>query len=439
MTVLGIVLFALLIALSIALHELGHFLPAKRFGVRVSEFMIGFGPSLWSRQRGETRYGIKAVPLGGYIRMIGMIPPAKGDPDGQPRSMTTGRFATMIADARRSSLDELEPGDESRVFYRLPVRKRMVIMLGGPFMNLVLAFVLFTIMLVGIGTPQPTLQVGALVQCTPTATQPDATPLPSGNCPEGSLPAPAAAAGVRAGDRIVAVDGMPAVDWPAVTDVIRARGGEEILLAVDRAGQSVTIPVDVQTVERPVVDDAGQPTGQTVPTGFIGIRPQMDFVPEPLSAVPATMWELTVASVQALISLPVRLYELVSQTLIGGGERAIDGPVSVVGVSRLGGEIAAMDRPMEAKAATFLGLAASLNLFLFLFNLLPVLPLDGGHVVSAWFEAVRRFVARLRHRPDPGPVDTARLLPVAYVVAVVLVGMGLIVIWADLVRPISLG
>ena len=169
------------------------------------------------------------------------------------------------------------------------------------------------------------------------------------------------------------------------------------------------------------------------------MRPAFEFVSQPWSSVPAYMWDITVQSVKALISLPIRLYELVTDTLIGGGERAIDSPVSVVGVSRLGGEIAAMDQPLMAKAATFLGLAASLNLFLFLFNLLPVLPLDGGHVAGALYEGIRRWLAKVRHRPDPGHVDIARLLPVAYVVAACLVGMGVIVIWADLIKPISLG
>jgi membrane-associated protease RseP (regulator of RpoE activity) len=151
------------------------------------------------------------------------------------------------------------------------------------------------------------------------------------------------------------------------------------------------------------------------------------------------MWDITVRSVEALISLPVRLYELVTETLLGGGERQMDSPVSVVGVSRIGGDVAAMDQPLRAKVATFLGLLASLNLFLFLFNLLPILPLDGGHVAGAAYEGVRRWLARVTGRPDPGPVDIARLLPVAYVVAGVLLAMGVVVIWADLVKPISLG
>jgi membrane-associated protease RseP (regulator of RpoE activity) len=150
------------------------------------------------------------------------------------------------------------------------------------------------------------------------------------------------------------------------------------------------------------------------------------------------MWDLTTRSVVALVSLPVRLYELVSDTLIGGQERSADSPVSVVGASRLGGDIAAMDEPLRAKAATFLGLIASLNLFLFLFNLIPILPLDGGHVAGALYEAVRRRLARWRGRPDPGPVDIARLMPVAYVASGALLLMGVIVIWADLVKPLAL-
>ena len=433
---IGIIVFVLLIAFSIAAHELGHLVPAKRFGVRVTDYMIGFGPTVWSMQRGETRYGIKAFPLGGYIKMIGMLPPARG----ATRS-GGGRLSTLVEDARRQSLADIGPGDEDRVFYRLPVRKRMVIMLGGPVMNLVLAFLLFAIVLVGIGTPQPTLALDAIVPCTPTATVPSGAPLPSGRCPSGSVEAPAAAAGLRPGDSIVAVNGVPMAEWADVTGALVPRGGQAVTLTVMPADGAAAreVPIEVATIERPVLDSEGVPTGQTEPGGFIGVRPAFDYVPQPWTAVPSTMWAITKASVVALVSLPVRLYELVSQTLIGGGERAVDGPVSVVGASRIGGEIAARDEPFEAKAAGFLGLLASLNLFLFLFNLLPILPLDGGHVAGAAFEGIRRRIANVRGRPDPGPVDVARLLPVAYVVAAALIAMGVIVIWADLVKPISIG
>ena len=432
----GILLFALVIGLSIALHELGHLLPAKAFGVKVTEYMIGFGPKVWSKTVGETRYGLKLIPLGGYIRMIGMIPPARA---GESAGQRGGRFAEMIADARRASLEEVGPGDDDRVFYRLPVRKRIVIMMGGPTMNLVMAFVLFAVVLVGIGLPQPSMRVAALVPCTPSLVHPTGEPLPSGNCPEGTAPAPGVAAGLAVDDAITAVDGRPATSWNEVTDWIWAHPGTQVTVTVDRAGTAVDVPVTVASIDRPVLDDAGNATDQTVPSGFIGIRPAFEYVPQSWSSVPAYMWDLTQQSVQALIGLPISVFELVSQTLIGGQDRPVNGPVSVVGVSRLGGEIAAMDEPLAAKAATFLGLAASLNLFLFLFNLLPVVPLDGGHVVSALYEALRRSWAKMRHRPDPGPVDTARLLPLTYAVAAVLIAMGLIVIWADLVKPISFG
>lgn len=436
MEIVGITLFVLLIGLSIALHELGHLIPAKLFGVRVTQYMVGFGPTVWSRTRGETQYGIKAFPVGGYIRMIGMLPPGK---DGQSRSMSTGRFATMIADARQASLDEVQPGDESRVFYKLPVWKRLIIMLGGPVMNLVLAFILFGIMLVGIGTPTPTATIDGLVACTPTASGGTVQPLPSGNCPTGSVTSPAAAAGIRPGDELLGVGPIATDRWEEVTGWIRANPGETANVAVMRDGSRLSIPVSIAQIERPVLSADGTPTGSTETVGFIGIRPEIDYVGAPVSSVPPYMWSLTQDSVVALVSLPVRLYELVDETLIGGGERELDSPVSVVGASRLGGEIATMEDPVEGRIALFLGLAASLNLFLFLFNLLPILPLDGGHVAAALYEGVRRGFARMTGRPDPGPVDTARLLPVAYVVAAVLLGAGVIVIWADLVKPITLG
>ncbi len=434
--VIGILIFAALIAFSIALHEFGHLLPAKLFGVKVTEYMIGFGPTLWSTIRGETRYGAKAVPLGGYIRMIGMIPPAK---DGTTRSMTTGRFATMVSDARRQSAEEVLPGEEDRAFYRLPVRKRVVVMLGGPTMNLLLAFVLFSILLVGIGIPQPSLTVSSVAACTPTAAQPTGEPLPSGQCPTGSEPAPAAVAGFQPGDTVIAIDAVPTTDWDAATAWIRAHPGEEAVFTVDRDGATLDLPVTIATAVRPAFDADGNPTEEFVTAGYVGLGPEFAWVGQPWTSVPEYMWDITVRSVTALLMLPVRLYELVTDTLIGGGERSADSPVSVVGVTRIGGDVAAMDQPFVAKTATFLGLAASLNLFLFLFNLLPILPLDGGHVAGALYEGARRRLARLRGRPDPGPVDIARLLPVAYVVAAALLAMGVIVIWADLVKPISLG
>lgn len=368
--------------------------------------------------------------------MIGMLPPGK---DGTSRSMSTGRFASMIADARQASLEEMQPGDEARAFYRLPVWKRLIIMLGGPVMNLVLAFILFGIVLVGIGTPAPTSQIDGIVACTPTSGAETVQTLPSGNCPTGSMASPAAASGLRAGDRLVGVGPIETDQWEQATAWIRDNPGRSVDLVVMREGTRLSLSVTIAEIERPLLTADGEPAGGMETVGFVGIRPVIEFEGQPISTVPSFMWSLTQDSVAALISLPVRLYELVDETLIGGGDRELDSPVSVVGASRLGGEIAALDDPVEGRIAIFLGLAASLNLFLFLFNLLPILPLDGGHIAAALYEGARRTLARLTGRPDPGPVDTARLLPIAYVVAAVLLGAGVIVIWADLVKPITLG
>jgi len=429
---LGIVLFALAIGGSIALHEIGHLVPAKRFGVRVTEYMVGFGPTLWSRTKGETTYGIKGIPLGGYIRMIGMLPPAPADPPNSVRRMATGRFAAMVDAARQQSYEEVGPGDANRLFYRLPVSKRIIIMMGGPVMNLVIAFVLFAIVLIGIGLPQPSLQVSGVVACTPSAANPAGVAEVDG-VEAACNPTPAALANLQAGDTIVAVGGRAVSNWEEASALISAQPGRATTLQIERDGGRQTLSVQFASFERP------DETGAVQSVGFLGVRPAFTYVSQPWSSVPAFMWDITARSVGALLSLPVRLYELVTNTLLGGQERDINGPVSVVGASRLGGEIVAMDEPVNARIATFLGLVASLNLFLFLFNLLPVLPLDGGHVAGAMYEGSRRSLARARGRPDPGPVDVARLLPVAYVMAAVLVSVGVVVIWADLVKPISLG
>lgn len=429
--VVGILIFIFLIFLSIGLHEFGHFATAKHYGVKVTEFMIGFGPVLWSKLRGETRYGVKAVPVGGYVRIIGMYPPGRPD-----QAEPSGRFGHMIDEARRVSLSEIEPGDENRVFYRLPVRQRIVVMMAGPFMNLLLAFLLFGVMLVGIGLPQPTSSLATVVDCVPTTTNPTGAAT-DGRCPAGSVTTAAAGAGLQPGDRIVSVDGRAITGWEDVSAALADATGDTSVV-VDRGGTEIPVTVDLAPVPYPVYDDKGQPTGATTTRTFLGVRPAVDYVGLPVTGVPAYMWDITTASVGALLTMPQRMYDL-GVTLVTNGERSQESPVSVVGVTRLGGEIAAMDEPVDAKIGSFLGLAASLNLFLFLFNLLPVLPLDGGHVAAALYEAARRRWASWRHRPDPGPVDTARLLPITYSVAVILIAAGAVVIWADLVKPITLG
>lgn len=430
-TVIGIVVFLLLIFISIALHELGHLTAAKRYGVKCTEYMIGFGPLLWSTQRGETRYGFKLIPVGGYVRIVGMYPPARPG-----ERVPHGRFAELVDEARQQSLAEIGPEDADRVFYKLPVRRRIVVMLAGPAMNLVLAFVMFTVLLVGIGLPGPSTTLAGVVPCVPTVANPEGTTSTGGGCGTGQATA-AGAAGLQSGDEITAIDGTQTPDWTAASGAIAAASAPTQVTFL-RDGQTQTRTVDLQPVSYPVFDDKGNPTGQTVTRTFLGVRPQLTYQPLSVGEVPGYMWEITTTSVGALLTMPQRLFGL-AETLATNGERSPESPVSVVGVTRLGGEIAAADQPMAAKVGSFLGLAASLNLFLFLFNLLPVLPLDGGHVAAALWEATRRRWNQWRDRPDPGPVDTARLLPLTYSVAVALIAVGALVIWADIVKPITLG
>lgn len=427
LAVLAVVAFVLGVAASIALHEVGHLVPAKRFGVKVTQYMVGFGPTMWSRRRGETEYGVKAVPLGGYIRMIGMFPPRRNaDGDLVLSATTTGPFKSMIEDARRSSAAEVAPGDEDRVFYKLPVPQKLVVMLGGPTMNLVLAAVLFTIALSVLGTPQLTPTVSEVVPCVPASYTSD--------CTAADPDSPAAAAGLQAGDTVLAVDGTAVADWAALQQTIRDSAGDSLLLTVDRGGEQVELTVDVVAMERPSLDDPSV----TVDAGFLGVVPSVEQVREPVTAVPGQMWDFAIASGKAVLSIPSKMVG-VWQAAFGGADRDPNGPVSVVGAGRFGVEVATDDAGWSWRAANFLLLLASLNMALFLFNLIPLLPLDGGHVAGALYEGARRQVARWRHRADPGPVDVARLLPLAYGVAIVLISMSALLIYADVVNPIRLG
>jgi len=141
--ILGVAIFVLALAVSVGLHELGHMIPAKLFGVKVTQYFVGFGRTLWSTKRGETEYGVKALPLGGYVKLVGMLPPEPGADPHELRQTNTGMFTQLISDARSAELEHIAPGDEDRLFYRLPSWKKIVVMAGGPTVNLAIAFFLF--------------------------------------------------------------------------------------------------------------------------------------------------------------------------------------------------------------------------------------------------------------------------------------------------------
>ena len=441
---LGWLIFLLGVGVSIGLHEIGHLLPAKAFGVKVTQYMVGFGPTAWSSRKGETEYGVKWVPLGGYIRMIGMYPPARGADQTMLRASSTGRWSTLIDDARQASLEEVTPADADRVFYKLPVRKRVVIMLGGPVMNLLLALVMFTLVISVIGTnqdldgnPNLTNRVAAVVQCLPTTDNLGGDAAANGEC-AGSTATPAYAGGIEKGDVIVSVAGTSTPTWPEVQAAIRTAPTGDTVVVVDRDGQQVVLTVPLEAVERPVLDDAGTATGQTEKRNFLGVAPATERLTQPVTAVPGYVWSVSVRAVTTIVTLPVRLWDLAVSTFTDA-PRDNEGIVGPVGVGRITGEIVALsDTPVIDKTAYILSLLAGLNLFLFLFNLIPLLPLDGGHVAGALWESIKRGWARLRRRPDPGPVDIAKALPVTYVVSIFLVGMGALVLLADLIEPITL-
>lgn len=434
--ILGVVFVAIGIAVSIALHEVGHLVPAKLFKVRVTKYMIGFGPTLWSKRRGETEYGVKAIPLGGYVSMIGMYPPNKED--GTVRPSSTGMFQTLATEARSLAHEEVGPDDANRVFYRLPVWKKIIVMLGGPAMNLLIGLALTAVLLMGFGIATPTTTIADVSKCQVAAGE---TVDPDSAACELT---PAASAGLLPHDVVTSFDGKKVTSWDQLTEWIRTSAGKEVSITVERDGGSVTTTVTPVLSARPVVgvdgrqakDDAGKLLYQDV--GFLGIGAQTELVPQPASSVLPMAGENISQVAGVVLNLPARVAG-VAQAAFSEEPRDPNGPISVVGVGRVAGEISAMEEvPVQSRLGALVGLLAGLNFALAVFNLVPLLPLDGGHIAGALYEGVRRRLAKLFGKPDPGAFDIAKLLPATYVVAALLMGMSALLIYADIVKPINL-
>ncbi len=433
--VLGVVVFIVGLLVSIGLHELGHLSFAKLFNVKVTQYSLGFGKAMWSFRRGETEYGIRPILLGGYISMVGMLKPRAS---GRPSAITnTGMYGAFVQDARQASAEQIADsgGDDSRAFYRLTPWKRIIVMVAGPAMNLVIGIVLFGVLLVGFGAPTTTFT--SSVDCVLPTSQ-------ATTCTSGDAVSPAKQAGIRSGDVVLSVDGKQDPTIAEVSEVFQESAGKDVTVVVSRDGAEKTLHITPTTATRDVYkadgtvaknDDGSTKTQQV---GVVGVSIGQSLVRQsPAAVLPATGAQIA-ASAHLIIDLPQRLVA-VWNAAFGSQARSQDSPVSVVGVGRAIGEVSSMSGvPVIDKAYTILGLLASLNIGLFVLNMVPLLPLDGGHIAGAIWEAVKRRSFALVGKADPGPIDLAKTMPLTMVVVVLLAGMSALLIYADIVRPVNL-
>jgi len=392
MTLLGWIIFIVALLFSIMLHEAGHFATAKKFGMKVTQFFVGFGQTVWSRQKGETEYGVKAIPAGGFVKIVGM-----------------------------TDLEDVEPDDEPRSFRRQPGWQRIIVLAAGSFMHFALAFVLLLFLAVGIGlVNSSSTTIGVIDPCVPKSES-------AASCVKGDAKSPAVKAGLRIGDKIVALAGRPVHTWAQLGTAIRAQPkGVPVAVTVQRRGHRLTV----------------HPSLAAIPGrkgSYLGISPAYLFQRAgPVRAVSyagSEFGQIVAGSVKAVGSIPKAIPELFAKNR---GSTAGGQVSSIVGAGEVTGQAVAAQVGWRVKITVVLSILISLNIFVGLFNLLPLLPLDGGHLAVVIYERARAWLARLRGKPDPGLVDMRKLLPVSVGVFALLVGFGLLLIMADLVNPIHL-
>jgi len=394
MAIIGVLAFVVALLLSVMIHEAGHYLTAKKFGMKVTEFFLGFGQKIWSTQRGETEFGIKVIPAGGYCRIVGMSP-----------------------------REELSLADQDRAFVKAGVGQRLIVLGAGSFLHFVIGFVLLLTLFLSVGVTSVTSTVEKVSECIPQK----ATEV----CSTKSTPSPAKNVGILAGDKIVRVDGKSYKEWSDVVAVIRASAGKELSITIERNGT----PIDITVT--PASRDVN---GKVI--GVLGVINKVGTVTyAPVDAVYRAgkfSGQILQNSVTSLLALPTKIPNLINQTF-GGEKRDPEGLVGVVGVARVSGETANTNAlTVREKIATFILIIASLNLFVGMFNLLPLLPLDGGHMAVAIADGVRNFLVRRRGLAKPEPFDVERLTPITMAVFLIMAALSVLLLAADILNPIRM-
>jgi membrane-associated protease RseP (regulator of RpoE activity) len=394
--VLGIVIFVVALLGSVMLHELGHFLTAKKFGMRVTQFFIGFGTTLWSTFRGETEYGVKALPFGGFVKITGM-----------------------------TSLEEVDVADEPRSFRNQPGWQRIIVLAAGSFMHFVLALILLFVLAIGIGQlNQNSTVISSIAGCVPASVSALNSNDPCAGHNLGK--SPAELAGLKPNDKIVSVAGKPIGNFKQLPTVLKGqKAGVPIKMVVQRAGRDIHVKITPQAIpKRPVPYIGVQPAVLYQRLGFFSS----------LNYAGTQFANTLTSSASAIGRLPAALPDLFSKNR---SHTAAGQVSSVYGVGQVTGDVVQARLPWQAKVSVLLLLIASLNIFVGAFNLLPLLPLDGGHLAVVIFERIRAWLARLRGRSDPGQVDIQRLVPASMLVFAVLVGLGTLLIAADILNPVQ--
>ena len=393
MKIVGILAFVIALLLSVMIHEFGHYITAKKYGMRVSEFFLGFGKRIWSFTKGETEFGIKAIPAGGYCRIEGM-----------------------------TATDEMPAGEESRAFFKANSGRKLVVLGAGSFLHFVLGFVILIGIFAGIGTSQPTTTITQISPCVPRLNT---------ACADSDPRSPALLAGLKAGDVITSLNGVPVNNWVKDVEVIRTSAGKELIIEIERNGIAQTFSVIPATR---VIEGKEY--------GFLGIVNEYQLVRDtPFTSIKnaaLVSWDFMSGSIKAIISLPSKIPTLWGAT-VSGTERDPNGLVGIVGVAQVSGQaVSSEGLSASERIQTFLLIIASLNFFIGVFNLLPILPLDGGHMAVAIADEIRAVFARLRGRTRPDGINVNKLAPVTMVVFIFLAALTVLLLAADILNPVNL-